>query len=358
MNISNGIKPHAIKAVLYGTDGIGKTTFASKAPYPLFIDTEESTKDINVRRVDPSPKTWMELANYVMEVRNSDVELCKTLVIDTADWAERMCIKHICDKNQKSGIEDWGYGKGYTYVYEEFGKLLNALTDIVNKGINVILIAHAALKKFEQPDENGAYDRYTLKLNDTPKTSIANMVREWADLVLFANYKTYVVDVEGKKKAQGGQRVMYTTHHPAWDAKNRFGLPDELPFEFDQIARLFLISDSNPKHEQKPVKEASSFDNDELPFEISDDLPFEITDDAEKKCFDPQITDPNFPEKLLPLMMAKAVTEADIRKAVASKGICPEDMLVSKYPPQFIDGMLIAQFDKVYDQILINRKAG
>lgn len=350
MNISTGIKPHAIKAVLYGTDGIGKTTFASKAPYPLFIDTEESTKDINVRRVDPSPKTWSELANYVMEVKNSDTELCQTLIIDTVDWAERMCIKHVCDKNQKSGIEDWGYGKGYTYVYEEFGKLLNALTDIVNKGINVLLIAHAALKKFEQPDENGAYDRYTLKLNDTPKTSIANMVREWADLVLFANYKTYVVDIEGKKKAQGGQRVMYTTHHPAWDAKNRFGLPDELPFEFDQVANLFNKNNIVDVEDKKPMQGVKTSDQ--------DDLPFEINDDTAEPCFDPKITDPDFPEKLLPLMMAKRVTEEDIRKAVASKGICPEDMLVSKYPPKFIDGMLIAQFDKVYEQILINRKAG
>lgn len=345
MNISNGIQPHAIKAVLYGTDGIGKTTFASKTPYPLFIDTEESTKDLNVRRVTPSPKTWTELANYVMEVRNSDIELCKTLIIDTADWAERMCIKHICDKNQKNGIEDWGYGKGYTYVYEEFGKLLNALTDIVNKGINVVLVAHAVLKKFEQPDENGSYDRYTLKLNDSPKTSIANMVREWADIVLFANYKTYVVDVDGKKKAQGGQRVMYTTHHPAWDAKNRFGLPDELPFEYEQVAKLFEMAGVESPVKYEPVEETSS--------PVIDDLPFEVTDE-----FDPKITDPNFPGKLLPLMISKQVTEADIRKAVASKGICPEDMLVSKYPEKFIDGMLIAQFDKVYEQILINRKAG
>lgn len=348
MNISNGIRPHAVKMVLYGTDGIGKSTFASKTPYPLFIDTEDSTKYLNVRRVDPSPKNWAELANYVMEVAKSDVELCKTLVIDTADWAERMCIKHICDKAQKTGIEDWGYGKGYTYVYEEFGKLLNVLTDIANKGINVLLIAHAVLKKFEQPDENGSYDRYTLKLNDSPKTSIANLVREWADIVLFANYKTYVVDVDGKKKAQGGQRVMYTTHHPAWDAKNRFGLPEELPFEYEQVAKLFtMTSGDQTRYEEKPEPSATTA------AEITDDLPFEVLDD-----FDPQITDPNFPKKLLPLMISKQVTEADIRKAVASKGICPENMLVSKYPENFIDGMLIAQFDKVYEQILINRKAG
>lgn len=340
MNISNGIQPHPVKMVLYGVEGIGKSTFASKAPDPLFIDTEGSTKDLNVKRVDPSPKTWMELVTYIQEIRNSNEVFCKTLVIDTADWAERMCIRHICDKNQKSGIEDWGYGKGYTYVYEEFGKLINALTDIVNKGINVIILAHASLRKFEQPDENGSYDRYTLKLNDSPKTSISNMIKEWADLVLFANYKTFVVDVDGKKKAQGGQRVMYTTHHPAWDAKNRYGMPDELPFEFSQIERIFGTA---------PVSASVS---------ANDDLPFEITDDAPRRCFDPQISDPDFPTELRPLMMAKEVTEQEIRQAVASKGICPADMPVSKYPPAFVKGMLIAQFDKVYEQILINRKAG
>lgn len=344
MNITSGKQPHAVKLVLYGVEGIGKSTFASQAPDPLFIDTEGSTKDLDIKRVDPSPRNWMEFVNYIQEIRNS-APICKTLVIDTADWAERMCIKHICDKAQKSGIEDWGYGKGYTYVYEEFGKLINALTDIVNKGINVIILAHAILKKFEQPDENGSYDRYTLKLNDSPKTSIANMVKEWADVVLFANYKTYVVDVDGKKKAQGGSRVMYTTHHPAWDAKNRYGMPDELPFQFSEIAKIFGAQlDTNITTEPIPAGKVILAD---------DDLPFEITDE-----FDPQITDPDFPDKLVPLMKAKEVTELDIRKAVASKGICPENMPVSKYPANFIDGMLIAQFDKVYEQILINRKAG
>jgi len=347
MNISRGKQPHAIRLVLYGVEGIGKSTFASQAPDPLFIDTEGSTKDLDVRRVDPSPKTWMELVTYIQEIRNSNEIFCKTLVIDTADWAERMCIKHICDKAHKSGIEDWGYGKGYTYVYEEFGKFLNALSDIVIKGINVIILAHAILKKFEQPDENGSYDRYTLKLNDSPKTSIANMVKEWADAVLFANYKTYVVDVDGKKKAQGGARVMYTTHHPAWDAKNRYGLPDELPFDFSQIVKIFDCNLNTIPIAPKNMLDPKGMDSEPI------DLPFEILDD-----FDPQITDPDFPKGLISLMKAKEVTEQEIKNAVASKGICPADMPVSKYPQSFIDGMLIAQFDKVYEQILINRKAG
>lgn len=346
MNIINGKQKHAIRLVLYGVEGIGKTTFASLAPDPLYIDTEGSTKDIDVRRIDPTPGSWTELLQYVQEVRDSKQQICKTLVIDTADWAEKLCIKQVCDKYSKAGIEDFGYGKGYTYVYEEFGKLLNLLSDVIGKGINVILLAHAMLRKFEQPEETGSYDRYTMKLVDSPKCSVANMVKEWADIVLFANYNINVVEIDGKKKAQGGQRVMYTTHAPSWDAKNRYGLQDKLPFEFEEIAYLF----------DKAPSQVVSENNMSNTLPLDDELPFEILGDEEE--FDPQITDPNFPVSLIPIMKNQKVTELEIRQAVASKGICPVDMPVSKYPPDFINGMLIAQFDKVYEQILTNRKAG
>ena len=106
-------------------------------------------------------------------------------------------------------------------------------------GVHVVLTAHAQMRKFEQPDEMGAYDRYEMKLGKKTGSQISPLVKEWADMVLFANYKTLTVqtDDKGQKfKAQGGKRVMYTSHHPCWDAKNRFGLADELPFEYAQIA--------------------------------------------------------------------------------------------------------------------------
>ncbi|MBQ9346295.1 MAG: ATP-binding protein, partial [Oscillibacter sp.] len=158
-----------------------------------------------------------------------------TLVLDTADWAEMLCARCVCARKRVEGIEDFGYGKGYVYLAEEFGRLLNLLSEIVDRGIGVVLTAHAKMRKFEQPDEMGAYDRWEMKLQ--PKT--AAIVKEWTDVLLFANYKTYAVAVDdkGKKyKAQGGARVMYTSHHPCWDAKNRIGLPDEMPLDYAQLA--------------------------------------------------------------------------------------------------------------------------
>lgn len=234
MKIIRGKQQKAKKVLVYGPEGIGKTTFASKFPDPLFVDTEGSTAEYDVARTEKI-LSWSHLKSIVQEIANE--RPAQTLVIDTLDWAEKMCVKSVCDAHQWESITDPGYGNGYTHVFNEFGKLLNLLTEAVDNGINVVLTAHAALRKFEQPDERGAYDRWALKLIDTPKCSIAHLVMEWADMILFANYKTIVItDAKTKKtKAQGGQRVMYTAHHSCWDAKNRFGLPEELPFEYEGI---------------------------------------------------------------------------------------------------------------------------
>ena len=159
MEITRGKIPCAKKVVIYGPEGIGKSTFASQFPDPVFIDTEGRTNNMDIARL-PAPTSWsmlLEEVRYIMQ----DPSVCRTLVIDTADWAEQLCSAAVCGKYQKSGIEDFGYGKGYVFLQEEFGRLLNLLTDLVEqKKVNVVLTAHAKMRKFEQPDEMGAYDRW------------------------------------------------------------------------------------------------------------------------------------------------------------------------------------------------------
>ncbi len=191
MEIFSGIRPKAIKATVYGPEGIGKTTFASHFPEPLFIDTEDSTAFIDVRRFK-KPTSWVMLLDQVKYARDTP-GICRTLVIDTADWAEKLCIQHVCAIHNKDGLEGFDYGRGYTYAYETFGRLLNLLTEVIERGVNVVLTAHATMTRCEQPEEFGTYDRWELKLLNSPKCSISKMVKEWSDLLVFANYKTTIV---------------------------------------------------------------------------------------------------------------------------------------------------------------------
>lgn len=235
MQITRGKIPGAYKIGLYGVEGIGKTTFAAQFPDPLFIDTEGGTAHMDVKRL-PKPDAWIELLSEVDWVYNHP-DCCKTLVIDTADWAERLCNEAVCAMNKVESIETFSYGKGYVFAQEEFGRLLDKLELVRKQGIHILIVAHAMMRKFEQPEELGAYDRWELKLSK----KIAPMVREWVDALLFVNYKVLVVNVDnkgaakGKNKVQGGKRVMYTAHHSCWDAKNRFGLPEEAEFSYEVI---------------------------------------------------------------------------------------------------------------------------
>lgn len=353
MEIIRGKLASAKKVVVYGPEGIGKSTFASQFPDPVFIDTEGSTKDMDVARLK-APSSWqmlMEQAKYIKE----HSETCRTLVLDTADWAEILCIESVCEKNQKDGIESFGYGKGYVYLAEEFGRLLNLLTEVVDTGVHVLITAHAKMRKFEQPDEMGAYDRWELKL----QKQTAPLLKEWADMVLFANYKTIVVNVDGqgaqkgKNKAQGGKRVMYTSHHPCWDAKNRYGLPEELPFEYQAIAHIIAQQTSVPT-EMSERKEGPEYVQGTLP---GMNLPVQeaATPAQEEKVPDyivlQQSREENVPKALLDLMIANRVTEWDVQNAVGAKGYFPSDMPIEQYPEDFVQGCLVAAWPKVYELI-------
>lgn len=245
MNITRGKIAKAQKVVIYGVEGVGKSTLAAKFPEPLFIDMEGSTGNMDVARLD-KPTSLAMFMNEVAFVR-ANPTVCKTLVIDTADWLERLVAENVCMAANKKSITDFGYGDGFVKLEYEMGILLNRLTDLIEIGINVVLVAHAIIRKFEQPDELGAYDRYELKLGNKTTGKTAALLKEWADMVLFCNYKTQVfsTDDKGKKfKAQGQDRVMYTTHHPSWDAKNRHDLPELLPLDFSQIAHIFTLNDA------------------------------------------------------------------------------------------------------------------
>ena len=250
--LTEGPQPRAQRLLIYGPEGIGKTTMASQMPNPVFVDVEDGSGHLYVRRM-PVPPSWDVLMDECRSIAESP-EDCMTIVVDSADAAERLCWQKVCQRAKKDSIEAWGYGKGYVVAAEEYRKLLEALDTCIAAGVNVVLIAHSQMRKFERPDEAGAYDRFEVKLNK----HVAAMTKEWADAVLFLDYETFVsVDEQGKGKATGGKRIIRTSHNVSWDAKNRWGLPDRLELDDGGIAqvRQFMLAEGHEASTVAPVEE-------------------------------------------------------------------------------------------------------
>jgi len=306
LKIIEGKEKRPLKVVIYGPEGIGKSTFASKFPDPLFIDTEGGTSNLDVRRIKCN-KSWDELLLIVKEVIKNPT-ICKTLVLDTADWSETLCINAVTEKYRKNNIEDFGYGKGYVYLLDEYTKLLTLFDQVIEAGINVVITAHAKPRKFELPEEQGAFDRYEMKLTK----QVAPVIKEWSDALFFTNYKIYVVTTESnRRKAQGGKRVLYTTHNPTYDAKNRFDLPEELELDFKSIAHLF-------EGLEKPVKEP------ELSLTV---------------------------QRLNKMIVDAGISELELQEVVAEKGHYELSVLVQNYSDEFITRWIIPNWERVLETI-------
>ena len=365
MEITRGVIRKPVKCVIYGPEGVGKSSFAAQAPNPVWCDVEASSGELDVGRL-PRPTSFQAILDQIFYiVRNP--HLCDTFVLDTADWAEKLAQAQICANRGKAGIEDFGYGAGYRFAFDAFGAMLNALDNLITVGINVIICAHAALRRLELPDEDGAYDRWELKLCNSPKCNVAAMLKEWADLVLFANYKTYVIKKDEKDKtgkAKGGQkRVMYTTHHACWDAKNRHGLPDELPLDFVHVAHLFPVKSAMQSTAQ-PVMHAPAVQAPSVnvtPVSDTSVQPQETPVVQQQMTMDNNVYpfDEQFPntvvQPLADLLRTHVVSSKELQGAVYARGYFPADMPIGDYPKDF-QMFLTTVWPQVYDHIKNNRK--
>ncbi|MCR1891411.1 ATP-binding protein [Ligilactobacillus murinus] len=350
----------ALKVVVYGPEGIGKTTFANNFPQPVYIDTEGSTNFIDSQKL-PDPTSWTMLLEE-LEYLKSTSGIARTVVIDTMDWAENLAKQHLMAKNNWDAIDASSYGTRYVALADEIGKLLNKLSELVELNYNVVLLAHSETKKHELPDELGAFDRYVLKLERRD----ASLVKEWADMILFANFKTTVItdSKTNSKKATGGQRVMYTTHKPTWDAKNRLGLADELPFDYEQIRVQLEQAMPQVAPAQQPVQQPVQAAVQPAPSQIQPQQVSPVQQEQVPLPEEPpqqevQMTPPEnlpapeyteeisaaIPQDVADLMRMSQLSTQDVMKLIYNAGFMPEGTPTENVP-QDLWAYLVSKWDE------------
>jgi len=227
VSASAEFKPQKILA--YGVQGLGKTTFGCTFDDPILLRIEDGAAAIDVPTFPGLVETYADLYEAIKALHGEHPY--KSLVVDSLDWMEPIIWRATCARLEIDSIEKAGYGKGYVEADAEWRNILGGFDSLRhNKGMTIVLVAHAEIKRFEPPDGD-AFDRYQIKLH---KRAWA-LWQEWADMVLFANYKRRMVKVkEGgkgpdKQRAEGtGERCLYTDERPAYLAKNRWGLPHEI----------------------------------------------------------------------------------------------------------------------------------
>jgi len=229
--IERGLQPAPRRVQLYGTHGIGKSTFGAMAERPIFVQTEDGLGGIDCERF-PLATSLGDVIDALSSLHDGAHEY-RSVVLDSLDWLERLIWTRVCQDRGVESIEDIPYGKGYIFALTYWRAVLSNLDALRgDRGMHVILIAHAQIEKFANP-ETDTYDRYSPRLHKQASA----LVQEWADEVLFCTYSVHTKTTEegfGRKRVQGigtGERIIRTTERPAHVAKNRLGLPEQFPLD-------------------------------------------------------------------------------------------------------------------------------
>lgn len=248
--ISSGVERGPESIVLYGPGGVGKSELASliakQGIVPLFIDIGKGSHFLDVKRIT-SLETWEDLRDFL---HSDKIAPFGAVVIDDLTKAEEMATTWVIQnvKTEKgkivSGIDDYGWGKGYRHVYDQFLLLLQDLDALKRQGKWIICIAHECISEFPNP-HGEAYIRFEPRLQNpkSGKDSIRLRTKEWCDHMLFIGYDVFSEDGKGKSS---GTRTIYPREQGACMAKTRT-LSEPIPYErhSDTIWQLIIKGEGN-----------------------------------------------------------------------------------------------------------------
>lgn len=229
------------RVVLYGGHGIGKSTLASQFPSPIFISTEDGLDSLDVTSF-PRAQALGDVVGAIKTLIKEPHDF-RTVVVDSVDWLIEPLI--VTSVESAHDAKDLAYGKGAMLIAEEFREILQGLDVLrTRRGMNVVLIAHSAVVRFEDP-RTEPYDRYQPKL---PNRCNA-LLQEWADVIAFAAFKVIIRKADtgfNNQKTRGvttGERLLHFVENPAYAAKNRYNCPEEIEMTIENLRRLLPIAD-------------------------------------------------------------------------------------------------------------------
>ena len=230
--IHSGKRQQAPRLLIYGSEGIGKSTCSANAPKPIFVPTEDGLDQITCDSF-PLAKTFNEAMNCFHVLANEQHDY-QTVVLDSGDWFERLVWDQVCKDFGVKNIEkaDGGYGKGYNHALTYWRQLIDALRRLrEEKGMISIILAHAKIETFTDP-ESSAFDRFSPRLH---KYATAYLC-EWCDAILLATREFSAA----KGDKSGGGRILRCTPSAVGIAKNRYGFPDVLPLDWNAVYQAMI----------------------------------------------------------------------------------------------------------------------
>lgn len=349
MNITKGRIGTPAKVVIYGPEGIGKSTLASRFPAPLFLDVEGGTSRLDVSRVS-GIDTLAAFQMAISELKR-DTQGYRTLVIDTADWLEGLIAAKVCADKGKQSLEDFPYKAGYNIVVEEWRRLMDTINDMQRaNGMDVVVCAHSTTRKVQLPGEVTEFDHYELKM----LRKSGPILKEWCDFLLFLNYDIIVqTDKNGKSYATGGKRCVYTTHTATYDAKSREKLAAKILLDQGGAeAVIAAITQASVAVQAQPKAESS-----EPPMSVqpaSKPAPAQSEPKKDHGCVETEATraqkcGPNH-AKMYALLQEARITTEEMMAAFAAHGIYPAGTKFEDVPEDRL-AKTIANFGKFRESI-------
>lgn len=231
-------------ALLYGVDGVGKTSLAAEWPDPIYLHTQGEEPPSNIDLQSPGVvESYDEMIELMTELVVGD-HTHKTVIIDSLDGFESLVWAKTCERNGWHSIEEPGFGKGYVETDNEWQYFIDGAIALKQRGVAVVMLAHPEILRFDSPITD-PYSRYTIKLHKRANA----IIREKSDIVAFMNYRTTIKEKEVARQKTvahgegGGDRVIHLEERPGFLAKNRYQMPVSVPFKvgkgYTELSKYF-----------------------------------------------------------------------------------------------------------------------